>query len=75
MYAYFKSRLTAETQRALREDGISGESVSGRFSRSSMPAAINMPEGLMPFDLSRVLLGANQKQFPLCDLGGSAVRI
>jgi hypothetical protein len=40
-----------------------------------MLAAINMPERLRAFDLPRVLLGTNQKQFPLCDLGASAVRI
>jgi len=35
----------------------------------------NMPKRLRPFDLPRVLLGTNQKQFSLCDLGASAVRI
>jgi hypothetical protein len=40
-----------------------------------MPAAVNMPEKLRTFDLPRVFLGTNQKQFPLGDLGGSAVRI
>jgi len=50
-FSYFKSRFTAETQRALRGDGISGESVRGRFSRSSIRAAINMPERLRTFDL------------------------
>ena len=45
-----KSRFTAETQRTLRGSGISGESVRGRFSRSS-PAAISMPERLRTFDL------------------------
>jgi hypothetical protein len=52
MDAYLKSRFTAETQRALRGNGISGESVRGRFSRSSMPAAIDMPEKLRTFDLA-----------------------
>jgi hypothetical protein len=33
-----------------------------------------MPERLRTFDLPRILPGANQKQFPLCDLGVSAVK-
>jgi hypothetical protein len=32
-----------------------------------------MLERLRTFDLSRVLLGANQKRSPLCDLSVSAV--
>ena len=40
-----------ETQRALREDVFSGESVRGRFSRSPKPSAIDMPERLRTFDL------------------------
>jgi hypothetical protein len=49
--------------------------VRGRFSRSSMPAAINIPKSIRTFDLPRVLLGTNQRQLSLCDLGDSAVRI
>jgi hypothetical protein len=62
---------------------FSGESVRGpeprgvqglhRFSRSPRPAAIENLEKLRAFDLSREVPGANQKQIPLCDLGGSAV--
>jgi hypothetical protein len=32
-----------------------------------------MPARLSTFDLSREVTGANQKRFPLCDLGVSAV--
>jgi hypothetical protein len=81
---WFTCRFTAhsssredsfETPRALREDGFSGESVRGRFSRSPRPSAINMPERLRTFDLSREVPGANQKQFPLCDLRAFAVKL
>jgi hypothetical protein len=37
--------------------------------------AINMPERLRTFDLSRVVLGANQKEIPLRDLSVSAVNV
>jgi hypothetical protein len=35
---------------------------------------IDMPEKRRTFDLPRVLLGANQKRFPLCDLRDFAVK-
>jgi hypothetical protein len=34
-----------------------------------------MPERLRTFDLSRVLPGANQRRFPLCDPSVSAVNV
>jgi hypothetical protein len=49
--------------------------VRGRFSRSSKPAAIEILGRLRTFDLSREVPGANQKRFPLCDLGVFAVNV
>jgi hypothetical protein len=66
-------RDSFETRRAQREDVFSGESVRGRFSRSLRSAAMDVPERLRTLDLPRVLLGTNQKRFPLCELGVSAV--
>jgi hypothetical protein len=46
-----ESGFTAETQRTLGGEGISGESVRGRFSRSAMPATVNISERMRTFDL------------------------
>jgi hypothetical protein len=70
-----RRRDSFEARREQREGVFSGESVRGRFSRSPRPTAIDMPERLRSFDLPRVLLGTNQKRFPLCDLGVSAVNV
>jgi len=36
---------------------------------------MDMPKRLRTFDLPRVVPGTNQKRFPLCDLGVSAVKV
>jgi hypothetical protein len=47
----FQSQIHRRDAEDARGESISGESVRGRFSRSSWRAAINMPERMRTFDL------------------------
>jgi hypothetical protein len=64
-----------EAQRPLRKDVFFWRIGERPILQTPGPAAIDKPETLRTFDLPRVLLGTNQKRFPLCDLRVSAVRV